>query len=135
MDTNRLEALSDGVIAIAITFLVLEITVPEAPGSLRPTLLNLWSSYFAFLPLPTAVLARTFSHGSDQAVAAAFYGSVLTVMGITVMDITVNVMWRYAAHGHRLLDAETTPVLPMATETGGGLRARRGRDVGTALSA
>jgi len=84
----------------------------------------------AFLLFPTAVLARTFSHGSDQAVAAAFYGSVLTVMGITV-----NVMWRYAAHGHRLLDAETTPVLPMATETGGGLRARRGGDVGTTLSA
>jgi len=144
MDTNRLEAFSDGVIAIAITLLVLEIAVPESARSLGPALIELWPSYLAyavsflvigaiwinhhamfrhivradgvllllnvlhlmliaFLPFPTAVLARAFSHGSDEAVAAAFYGGVLMVLGVLV-----NVMWRYAAHGHRLLDDEIT---------------------------
>jgi len=45
--TNRLEAFSDGVTAIAITLLVLEITVP--PGeTLGLGLLHLWPSYLAY---------------------------------------------------------------------------------------
>jgi uncharacterized membrane protein len=49
-DTSRLEAFSDGVIAIAITLLVLEIGVPhvDASGSLSRELLRLWPSYFGY---------------------------------------------------------------------------------------
>lgn len=142
MDTNRLEAFSDGVIAIAITLLVLEIAVPPSSMALGPALIRLWPSYLAytvsflvigaiwinhhamfrhivradgmllllnvvhlmliaFIPFPTAVLARAFSRGADEAVAAAFYGGTLTVLGVLI-----NVMWRYAAQGHRLLDAD-----------------------------
>ncbi len=47
MDTNRVEAFSDGVFAIAITLLVLEIKVPPIED-LGLGLLRLWSSYLAY---------------------------------------------------------------------------------------
>ena len=46
---GRLEAFSDGVLAIAITLLILEITVPDADdGSLWRQLGALWPSYLAY---------------------------------------------------------------------------------------
>ena len=50
-ETARIEAFSDGVFAIAITLLILEIQVPpQTPhGGLRNALVNLWPSYLAFL--------------------------------------------------------------------------------------
>jgi len=50
-ETARIEAFSDGVFAIAITLLILEIRVPPqtAEGVLRDALLDLWPSYLAFL--------------------------------------------------------------------------------------
>jgi Endosomal/lysosomal potassium channel TMEM175 len=48
-DTGRLVALCDGVFAIIITLLVLEIHRPSAdPGSLSQELLNEWPSYIAY---------------------------------------------------------------------------------------
>ena len=48
MNTNRLELFSDGVFAIAITLLVLEIKVPPDGSDLGSELLRLWPSYFAY---------------------------------------------------------------------------------------
>jgi uncharacterized membrane protein len=50
-ETARIEAFSDGVFAIAITLLILEIRVPpQIPdGVLRDALRDLWPSYVAFL--------------------------------------------------------------------------------------
>lgn len=48
-DTTRVEAFSDGVMAIAITLLVLEIRLPETEGgSLWQELTGLWPSYLAY---------------------------------------------------------------------------------------
>lgn len=139
MDTNRLEAFSDGVFAIAITLLVLEIKVPYSGAALGGELLRLWPSYFAyavsfivigaiwlnhhvifdhivradhqllllntlhlmfiaFLPFPTAVLANALHNRAGEAIATAFYGGTLTVIGLLVISI-----WYYAAYEHRLL--------------------------------
>jgi uncharacterized membrane protein len=50
VEKSRLEAFSDGVFAIAITLLVLEIVVPhiEEPGELGQAILDLWPSYLAY---------------------------------------------------------------------------------------
>ena len=49
-ETGRVEAFSDGVFAIAITLLILEIKVPhEAGHELWRRLLDQWPSYFAFV--------------------------------------------------------------------------------------
>src|ERR1700712_3847311 len=48
-ETGRVEAFSDGVFAIAITLLILEIAVPASrDGGLGCDLLHLWPSYLAY---------------------------------------------------------------------------------------
>lgn len=49
-ETRRVESFSDGVIAIAITILVLQINIPQrALSSLTRELVGLWPSYLAFV--------------------------------------------------------------------------------------
>jgi TMEM175 potassium channel family protein len=49
-ETGRVEAFSDGVFAIAMTLLVLNIKVPTAnPGNLGTLLWQQWPSYLAFV--------------------------------------------------------------------------------------
>src|SRR5436309_14245655 len=48
METNRVEAFSDGVFAIAITLLILTISVPSHGEHLGHELIDLWPSYVAY---------------------------------------------------------------------------------------
>lgn len=67
-ETGRLEAFSDGVFAIAITLLVLELKVPTIPASgatfasLAKALLQLWPSYLALVTSFFTVLIMWMHH-------------------------------------------------------------------------
>jgi uncharacterized membrane protein len=65
-ETGRLEAFSDGVFAIAITLLVLEIKVPHLEGESSAGLLTLlikqWPSYLAFLLSFVTILIMWVNH-------------------------------------------------------------------------
>jgi uncharacterized membrane protein len=66
-ETGRIEAFSDGVFAIAITLLVLEIHVPSEAdigehGGLARALADLWSSYVAFVTSFLTILIMWINH-------------------------------------------------------------------------
>ena len=66
-ETVRIEQFSDGVFAIAITLLVLGITVPKARdlgagGSLGSTLIKLWPHYLAFATSFITIFAKWVNH-------------------------------------------------------------------------
>jgi len=61
--TSRMEAFSDGVFAIAITLLVLEITVPtDSEGNLLRAVLAQWPSYLAYVVSFATVGAIWLAH-------------------------------------------------------------------------
>jgi uncharacterized membrane protein len=65
-ETGRAEAFSDGVIAIAITLLILEVKVPKpdevASAGLWVKLLDLWPSFLAFLMSFATILVMWVNH-------------------------------------------------------------------------
>src|SRR5215216_2344432 len=62
---SRMEAFSDGVFAIAITLLVLELSVPEgSEGQLLSAVLSLWPSYLAYLVSFATIGATWLGHNT-----------------------------------------------------------------------
>ena len=49
MDTGRLETFSDGVFAIAITLLILDVRLPEGHATLSEKLADTWPAYVAYV--------------------------------------------------------------------------------------
>lgn len=64
LPTTRLEAFSDGVFAIAITLLVLELQVPTDPGDLLDQLGAEWPSYLGYLVSFAFIGGMWMSHSS-----------------------------------------------------------------------
>jgi TMEM175 potassium channel family protein len=62
---SRMEAFSDGVFAIAITLLVLELSIPEgSEGDLLGAVLSLWPSYLAYIVSFATIGATWLGHNS-----------------------------------------------------------------------
>src|ERR1043166_8495839 len=142
MPTNRLEAFSDGVFAIAATLLILNVAV--STNNLSDELLKIWPSYVAyavsfvtigiiwanhhtvmgqishvnrtflvintlflmivaFIPFPTHLLSEYILKPEAARAAAIVYG----ITG-TLVALSFNVLWRYAASGRRLLRANAS---------------------------
>jgi len=106
--TTRLEAFSDGVFAIAITLLVLEIRLPdshqiEALGGLGRTLLGLWPSYLGYVvSFVVAGIMWANHHNVIRLVARVDHGlmvwNLLLLMAISFTPFPTAVMAEHLPH-------------------------------------
>jgi uncharacterized membrane protein len=102
-ETTRIEAFSDGVFAIAITLLVLDLKVPhDAPDghTLAQRLLAQWPAYLAFLTSFATILIMWINHHriftlvgrSDDRLL--FYNGLL-LLGVTVVPFPTSLVAEY----------------------------------------
>ena len=85
--TGRMEAFSDGVFAIAITLLVLEIGVPEGSGDdLWGALLDQWPSYLAYLVSFATIGAVWFAH---TVITEALSGATSVLIRVNLLLLLV----------------------------------------------
>ncbi|HET9383992.1 MAG TPA: TMEM175 family protein [Gemmatimonadales bacterium] len=86
--TTRLEAFSDGVFAIAITLLILEIKVPHAEYGLWAGLAALWPSYIAFAMSFIVILIMWVSHHELMHMIHRVNYPILFVNGLLLLTVT-----------------------------------------------
>lgn len=91
-ETGRLEAFSDGVIAIAITLLVLEIKIPDVkdtPGALRDALTEQWPIYFTYITSFLTILVMWLNHHRLFKLIVRTNQLFLILNGLLLMVITL----------------------------------------------
>jgi len=85
-ETARLEAFSDGVIAIAITILALDLRVPQleefTSAKLVAAILHEWPSYFAFVLSFTTILIMWINHHARMALVERVDGLLMFGNGL-----------------------------------------------------
>ena len=117
-ETARLEAFSDGVFAIAITILALELHVPQlqeiTSGNLITAILDQWPSYFAFVLSFTSILILWINHHARLALVERIDGLLMFGNGLLLMAI-VALSYPTALVGEYL----TTPAGEAAVATYG----------------
>lgn len=92
-ETGRVEAFSDGVFAIAITLLVLELKVPPVDRNtsgqaLGDALLRLWPSFAAFLTSFAAILIMWMNHHGIFRMVRRVSGPFLAANGFLLLTVT-----------------------------------------------
>src|SRR5437899_11833967 len=85
---GRVEAFSDGVFAIAITLLILEIRVPHVEHGLWAGLLALWPSYVAFLMSFVVILIMWVNHHELIRLVRAVGYPFLFANGLLLLTVT-----------------------------------------------
>jgi len=111
-ETGRVEAFSDGVFAIAITLLILDVRVPAAPaGSLGVALVRQWPTYasffisFAFIGIMWVNHHRLFNH-IRKCDNRLLFLNLLLLLGVTVVSFpTALLANRYFIPGDRTVAA------------------------------
>jgi uncharacterized membrane protein len=106
-ETGRIEAFSDGVFAIAITLLVLEIKVPQhktvEASSLGLALLSLYPSYLAFLTSFGSILVMWVNHHRIFSLVrrtdhAFLYWNGLLLLFVTFVPFPTALLAEYLLH-------------------------------------
>jgi len=102
--TSRLEAFSDGVFAIAITLLILEIRVPHAgaEGDLWAGLVALWPSYLAFVLSFFVILIMWVNHHELMRLVRAvgypfFFANGFVLLTVTFVPFPTAVLAEHLA--------------------------------------
>ena len=94
-ETARLEAFSDGVFAIALTILVLDLRLPPletvTPGELIHGVLDLWPSYFAFALSFATILIMWINHHARMGLLARIDGLLMFANGLVLFMIVTLV--------------------------------------------
>jgi TMEM175 potassium channel family protein len=104
-ETGRIEAFSDGVFAIAVTLLILEIKVPHLPdggagGSLGRALAAEWPSYLAFVLSFSTILIMWANHHAmfrlvHRADAPFLYANGFLLLLVTFVPYPTAVLAEY----------------------------------------
>lgn len=92
-ETGRVEAFSDGVFAIAITLLVLDLKVPKsadlaASGRLVTTLLRQWPMFTAYLTSFATILVMWVNHHRLFTLIRRTNGAFLFLNGLLLLFVT-----------------------------------------------
>ena len=102
--TTRVEAFSDGVFAIAITLLVLDLRLPESSGSasLWGQLAGLWPSYVAFVLSFFVILIMWVNHHELMRLVRAvdypfLFANGFLLLGVTFVPFPTGVLARHLA--------------------------------------
>lgn len=104
METNRLEAFSDGVFAIAITLLIIEVAVPEGHGPLLDRLVDQWPSYLVYaLSFATIGVMWANHHNIFPLIGRCTHG--LVVANLALLLVVAFIPFPTKVLGENLRDA------------------------------
>lgn len=91
-ETGRVEAFSDGVFAIAITLLVIDLKVPhptsDALGGLAEALIEQWPAYLAFLTSFSTILIMWVNHHNLYNLIHKVDGAFLFLNGLVLLTVS-----------------------------------------------
>jgi uncharacterized membrane protein len=116
-ETNRTEAFSDGVLAIAVTLLILDLRVPAREtleGSLATALAGKWPAYAAYVTSFLIIgIIWVNHHGVFELVSkvdrVALFLNLLLLMAVVAIPFTTALMSEYLLAGGR--DARTAALV------------------------
>jgi uncharacterized membrane protein len=104
---GRLDAFADGVFAIVITLLVLDLSVPEVAESLMPVLVRQWSVFLAYIISFAFVGSVWLTHSSitalmKQETPHSYRLTLLMLFFVSLIPFTTKLMSFYLSHPQTL---------------------------------
>ena len=104
MDKGRVEAFSDGVLAVAITLLVLDLHVQRGHGTLAHQLRETWPSYAAYVVSFLVIGVIWVNHHALFSLVARvdrvlLFENLLLLMFVTTMPFTTSALAEYVREG------------------------------------
>jgi uncharacterized membrane protein len=103
MPKGRLDAFADGVFAIVITLLVLDLSVPAVAEGIMPALLGQWQAFLAYIISFAFVGSVWISHSSvtalmKQETPHSYRLTLLMLFFVSLLPFTTKLMSFYLSH-------------------------------------